>query len=254
MISEVFLNLSDSVILSSLRAKMSPGVLTLWEAGNWGALCTTGCHWHLQEGNLMPKRCHKFKIHLETAVPLAYKAGVELNSPQLLYESGVKWEDYKNAQLSSSCTFTLCLPWVKKSTSDYSALATDKENMTSLGLYYIRNTLAEIMLLLDRIHGAACHFWWNNNRLHKLHLKVTGNDCVGTAGCSSCFRLDKSPWTHSVHQPEQAEKRKWMMKHCKFAKHLTCMQLSHIVPLTDRPCHFPPLQNSRPMLEIATGL
>lgn len=44
------------------------------------------------------------------------------------------------------------------------------------------------------------------------------------------------------------------MKHCKFAKHLTCMQLSHIVPLTDRPCHFPPLQNSRPMLEIATGL
>lgn len=81
-------------------------------------------------------------------------------------------------------------------------------NMTSPGFYYIRSTSAEIKLLLDRIHGAVCHFWWNNDRLYKLHLKVTGTDSVGTAGHSSCCRLDRSPSAQSVCQPEQTEKKK----------------------------------------------
>lgn len=68
-------------------------------------------------------------------------------------------------------------------------------------------------LLLDKIHGAMCHFWQKNSCLHRLHWEMAGNDFRGMAGCSSCCRLDKSPSAHLVCQPERAVKRKWMMKH-----------------------------------------
>lgn len=144
--------------------------------------------------SLMAKYHHEFRVHLQTVVPLAYRAGLALNRPQLLCESRAKWEAGSTRitsgrfVLALSCSFfrgwnkgllialETWLPW---------GLITQEAHQQKLSC-----SLTKSMVL--------CHFWQNNKYLHKLHLKMAGNDFLWMTGCHSCCRLDKSPSAHSV--------------------------------------------------------